>query len=170
MPIDERVDKTLNVRLKFFLARQLERRRQTENITPQQAAILASLMWMEKPGSLNQVEICRLLGGVKQTRMTTVFKSLLSRGLVKKEKKDSRGNWYRITSEGRTQTLRFADEVLGSPKEVENEMFKGSEYMNRVASADKLIDEFLRKHFLAAKTKMAVTRTMATEADVQEKQ
>jgi DNA-binding MarR family transcriptional regulator len=156
--MDSQPEKTPLVRLKYFLARQIEKRgKGGGNITPQQAAVLASLMWTEEYcGRLfNQKELCRLLGIKSESQMTPVINSLERRGLVKITEAGTPGKFYRITDNGLASVAQFADEVLGIPKEVEGQMRSRSDYTGVIGGvigvSDELIDDFLREHFSAAK-------------------
>ncbi|MGA2593042.1 MAG: hypothetical protein ABSH32_24260, partial [Bryobacteraceae bacterium] len=143
------------VRLKYFLARQIDKRgKQGENVTPQQAAILATLMWMEQHGtvSLNQTMLCSLLD-VLDTRMTLVVGELENLQLIKKDELNTqKGNWYQITGEGRYAAARFAEEVLGIPKEIEDRLGERSDYVSTMGISDKYIDDFLSKHLIVRRT------------------
>jgi DNA-binding MarR family transcriptional regulator len=143
------------VRLKYFLARQIEKRgKQAENVTEQQAAVLTALMLTEQYANtlLNQKKLCRLLG-VKDTRMTLVIGELESQGFILEDKTISqRGNWYRVTEEGHRAAVQFAEDILGIPIETEEKLSKRSDYASLLGVSDEYIDEFLRKQFLAAKT------------------
>src|SRR5579871_1589620 len=117
------------VRLKYFLARQLDKHE--ENVTTQQAQVLAAIMWMEEYAGrlLNQTELCSLLG-MGDTRMTAVLTFLKRRKLIEKidEATLRRGKLHRITTDGRAAVLRFADQVLGIPQELEEQLEKRSDY------------------------------------------
>jgi len=153
--MDDRPEQVSDLRLKYFLARRIERRgKGGANVTPQQAAILAALMWAEHyaGGPLNQKRLCLLLGGIKETLMTKVMGEFERKRFVERaELVAERGNYYRVTTEGRVAVARFADEVLGIPKDVDGKLRQHGDYASVIAGSHEYIDEFLRLHFTAAK-------------------
>ena len=90
--------------------------------------------------------------------MAKVLKSLGERGLT-------RG--YQITDDGKASVGRFADEVLGSPREFESEIRKCTEYASLMGKSELLIDEFLRKRFTAVKTTHRKKGTPAMTLDAE---
>jgi DNA-binding PadR family transcriptional regulator len=144
------------VRLKLFLARQSEgrlsprgRAKPGSPIPAQEAAILASLAWMDHyAGSkMKGREICRLLG-IGETRLSTAMSRLQAKGLVSLV-----DDYYRITEDGVQSLAEFADWVLGTPEEVELELRKNETYHELVAFAGRVIDGNLSRKFQAAKQK-----------------
>jgi|SRR5579871_613238 len=148
------------VRLKYFLARQIDKH--GENVTTQQATVLAAIMWMEQYGGrlLNQKELGDLLY-MGETRMTAVVKALKRRGLIDEVEitGSKRGKRHKITDDGRESVLKFADEVLGIPQEIEDKLKERSDYASTVEASAERVDEFLRKHFHAITTKTSEVAT-----------
>jgi DNA-binding PadR family transcriptional regulator len=141
------------VRLKLFLARQSEGRHSPRGrakpgsaIPEQEAAVLASLAWMDHyaGNKMKGREICRLLK-VGETRLSAVMSHLQAKGLVSLV-----DDYYRITTDGMKRLAEFADRVLGTPEDVEAELRKNALYHELVAFAGRLIDENLSRKFQAA--------------------
>jgi hypothetical protein len=129
------------VRLRFFLARHVER---TEAgaavVTPQHALILATLALMDEyvGERMSGKEIRRLLGAGGFNNAVTALRSL---ELIEQDRP------YRITSKGSRALATFADEILGTPEEVEAQLRKDPSYPGLMRLAKELIDENLREKF-----------------------
>jgi hypothetical protein len=165
--MDEPKPDTINAvptRLKFFLARQVEERRsrKLENIREQPAAILAAMMWMEESGiHLTQKELGRLLdmnrmadGKEHQTQICTALNMLKRKKFIDEDKKVILK--YRINPDGVQAVHRYANDVLGIPKEIEDvlqaEPFKTA-FRQLTAESDRLIRHFLLSRFAQVRGK-----------------
>jgi DNA-binding MarR family transcriptional regulator len=152
------------VRLKFFLARQIETQRRRGKDTkfsknlyelaPQEAAILASLRWMEsytKNNPLNQQELALLLN-TAATVINRQMKTLLKLELAVESHKHVRtGVYYALTDKGRQALNRFANELLATPTVIEPKIKSLIGYDDLVQSSEPIVDEFLTARFSAVK-------------------
>ena len=151
-------DPVAHVRLKFFLARQAERRRSMANpqlrITPRPAAILAALALTERYSekSMTGGELGRLFG-LSPSGLSNRIGELKSQSLVEKDVP-----YYRINSEGLRVLGRFADEVLGIPQSVEAELGSNDTYRESIKVAESAIDEYLIQKFKTARRRRKTPR------------
>ena len=145
-------DPLAKVRLKFFLATQVEGRivgsHAAMHLPDRPAGILAALALMEHySGTLMKGEEIRsLFKGLSASGLSNVVRTLNAKSLV--ERNDV---YYRITAQGITFLTRFADEVLGAPTPVEAELRQSDTYRDLMKSAEQLVDNDLQQRFEAAR-------------------
>lgn len=159
MPIED-PDLIPNVRLKYFLARQIDRpgkSEQDEMVSGLKAAILGALIWSDHYGggtTLNQARLGRLFGITAPSFIKKLMDELKTASLVESvdEDKPQTGPgkwWYRITPAGREAAAYFADELLGVPEEVQKKLEEHAGYAV-MHDSQRYVDEYLEKHFRGA--------------------
>lgn len=133
-----------DVRLKFFLARQMDGRiaphgaKKTKvKLTQQQAAILALLQLLPEHATRKfQVQEIRQL--VRASGFHKTVEQLREKKLMEQDE-------YRITQDGVDRLNQFADEVLGVPSFIEEKLRADTNYQAVIAGAGKMVDDYLRQ-------------------------
>jgi DNA-binding PadR family transcriptional regulator len=152
------LDPLANVRLKFFLASQAERRSGANAGAPERpAGILTALALMEQYSSrpMNGEEIRSLFQGLSASGLSNVMRSLNSKSLVERDRV-----YYRITPLGAIFLVRVANEVLRAPTLVETEFRQNNTYRDLMKSAEEVVDKDLRQRFeLAMRKRRGTTKT-----------